>query len=160
MQKKGKIKEPPHCNQRFLNLLKLWFTFHNELKCEKNPFWQDNALIASKAKINVVWNFSSGGSPKGTLGEEIFFQKTMILVTIFCTLFLVFRALYDAMMKIRLYKISKKVKKWATLSKCSMYLRLTYWYRHEHSLALQQFGKMLPDIYYSQVSDIVYNNFG
>ena len=27
---------------------------HNELKRGKNPFWQDNALLASKAKINVI----------------------------------------------------------------------------------------------------------
>ena len=30
---------------------------HNELNPRKNPFWQDNALFASKAKINVFWNF-------------------------------------------------------------------------------------------------------
>ena len=28
-------------------------TVHNEPKRGKNPFWQDNTLFASKAKINV-----------------------------------------------------------------------------------------------------------
>ena len=28
-------------------------TIHNQLKCGKSPFWQDNALFASKAKTNV-----------------------------------------------------------------------------------------------------------
>ena len=30
---------------------------HNELNAEKSPVWQDNALFASKAKINVFLNF-------------------------------------------------------------------------------------------------------
>ena len=28
-------------------------TIYNELKHGKSPFWQDNALFASKAKINI-----------------------------------------------------------------------------------------------------------
>ena len=36
---------------------------------EKSPFWQDNALFASKAKTNI---FSSGGSPEETWSEENF----------------------------------------------------------------------------------------
>ena len=32
---------------------------------EKSPFWQDNALFASKAKINVFWNFFEWRVPEG-----------------------------------------------------------------------------------------------
>ena len=33
------------------------FSMHYELKHGKSPFWQDNALFASKTKINIFWNF-------------------------------------------------------------------------------------------------------
>ena len=51
---------------------------HNELNYtpEKSPFWQDNALFASKAKLNVFWNFLGGESQEGTWSEE----KALILV--------------------------------------------------------------------------------
>ena len=46
---------------------------------EKSPFWQDNALFTSKAKINVFWkNFERSG-PEGHQEWRFFFQKTLIL---------------------------------------------------------------------------------
>ena len=53
---------------------------HGELKYRKNLIWQDNALFASKAKINVFWNFFlMEWSRRGQRGEEKF-QKKLILV--------------------------------------------------------------------------------
>ena len=37
---------------------------------EKTVIWRDNALFASKAKINIFEIFSSGWGPKGTWSEE------------------------------------------------------------------------------------------
>ena len=36
-----------------INLFSLQIAIHNELKHGKSPFWQENALFVSKAKINV-----------------------------------------------------------------------------------------------------------
>ena len=48
------------------------FVLHNELKRgEKILFWQDNALFASKAKINVFWkNFHHSTGPFGVAPLE------------------------------------------------------------------------------------------
>ena len=46
---------------------------YNELRWGKSPSWQDNALFASKAKINLFWNFIKQ--------SEKFFQKTLKLHT-------------------------------------------------------------------------------
>ena len=48
---------------------------------EKSPFWQDNALFASKAKMNVFWKNFDRGSPmlRGPRVKKIF-QKPLILV--------------------------------------------------------------------------------
>ena len=54
---------------------------HDELKLGKKcPFWQDNALFASKTKINVHFLkfFLHARSPLGTIHSN-FFQKTLIL---------------------------------------------------------------------------------
>ena len=48
---------------------------HSEYNVEKGPFWQDNALFASKAKINVFWKKFEWRVPKGDWSEEIFFKK-------------------------------------------------------------------------------------
>ena len=42
------------------------------LNAEKSTFWQDNALFASKAKINFFEIISSGGFPKAPWSEENF----------------------------------------------------------------------------------------
>ena len=42
-------------------------SIHNELKRGKSPFWQDNALFTSKAKINIFWkNFEWRVSERGS----------------------------------------------------------------------------------------------
>ena len=52
----------------------------NELKCGKNPFWQDNALFASKAKINVfLKKISSLQASLWKPSTRKNFQKTLIL---------------------------------------------------------------------------------
>ena len=43
-------------------------------------FSWDNALFASKAKINVFGNFFERSGAEGTSGVRFFFQKTLILV--------------------------------------------------------------------------------
>ena len=43
-------------------------------------FSRDNALFASKAKINVFWNFFEQSGPEGASGVKKKFQKTFILV--------------------------------------------------------------------------------
>ena len=46
----------------------LLLCLHNELNAEKSPFWQNNALFASKAKINVFKNlFRTEWPPKDPL---------------------------------------------------------------------------------------------
>ena len=54
---------------------------HNELKHGKSPFWQENALFVSKAKINVFWKiFKWTVPPQRIPGVKNFFQKMLILV--------------------------------------------------------------------------------
>ena len=43
------------------------------------PFLWDNALFASKAKINVFWNFFKQSGLKGASEVTKKFQKTLIL---------------------------------------------------------------------------------
>ena len=58
----------------------IWAILHNELKHGKSPFWQDNALFASKAKINVLLKlFRVKGSLRGP-GVKKEFHKMLILV--------------------------------------------------------------------------------
>ena len=45
--------------------------FHNELKCGKIPFWLDNAMFVSKAKINIFWkNFEQSSSEGACCGVK------------------------------------------------------------------------------------------
>ena len=46
-------------------------------KTQKIPFWQDNTLCASKAKINVFWNFFEWSGPEG--GLQFFFRIRLCL---------------------------------------------------------------------------------
>ena len=48
-------------------LTRTFHSGHNEQRHGKSPFGQDNALLASKAKIDIFEKISSGGSPKGNL---------------------------------------------------------------------------------------------
>ena len=45
---------------------------------DNSPFWQDNALFASKAKINIFENFEQRVSEETRSEEKI--QKMLILV--------------------------------------------------------------------------------
>ena len=50
-------------------------TVHNELKRGKNPFWQDDTLFASKAKINVFEKNFEWRVSKGDTERRYFFKK-------------------------------------------------------------------------------------
>ena len=43
---------------------------------EKIPFWQDNALFASKANINVFFNFFKQNDPSKVLAVKKKISKT------------------------------------------------------------------------------------
>ena len=47
---------------------------------EKSQFWQDNALFASKTKINIFWKIFEWRVPEGDQEWRIFLQKMLISV--------------------------------------------------------------------------------